>query len=225
MSFFVTGTDTSVGKTLISCALLQAIAAQGLTTVGMKPVSAGVDDDGVNEDVKLLAAASSVQAELALTNPYSFSAAIAPHIAATRENRSISIAHITDCYQQLALAADVVVVEGVGGYCVPLNDSEDTAMLAMQLGLPVILVVGMRLGCLNHALLTLREIERSGLECAAWVANVVDADMGALAENIVSLKERIAAPMLGVVQFQAKVDMQRVLASLDMSLLGMEIRG
>ncbi len=225
MSYFITGTDTGVGKTLISCALLQAFADKGLRTVGMKPVAAGVDADGVNEDVKLLASASSVHSDLALTNPYSFTAAIAPHIAATRENRSISIAHIIDCYQQLALVADVVIIEGVGGYCVPLNDSEDTAMLATQLGLPVILVVGMRLGCLNHALLTLREIERSGLECRAWVANVVDADMGALAENIASLKERIAAPMLGVVQFQAEVDVQRVVASLDISLLGVALRG
>lgn len=185
----------------------------------MKPVAAGADADGVNEDVKLLAAASSVRAASALTNPYSLTAALAPHIAAARENKIISIAHIGDCYRQLAATADVVIVEGVGGFCVPLNDTDDSAMLAQQLDLPVIMVVGMRLGCLNHALLTMREIQRSGLECAAWVANVVDADMAELDANIAALKARIAAPLLGMVSYQAQPNASVVAQSLNLGLL------
>jgi dethiobiotin synthetase len=219
MSYFITGTDTAVGKTLISCALLHAFTNKGFRAVGMKPVSAGVDEDGVNEDVKKLAAASSVRANLAWTNPYSFTAAIAPHIAAEQENTRISIAHIVECYGGLASLADVVIVEGVGGFCVPLNDTEDSSTMAVQLGLPVILVVGMRLGCLNHALLTLHEIQRCGLECAGWIANVVDANMSALDENIDALQSRIDAPLLGVVKYQAGADAKVVAGALDLGLL------
>ena len=152
--FFVTGTDTGVGKTLIACALLHAFARKGWWAVGMKPVAAGAtcSDEGLlNDDVVQLRAAGSVQAELRLVNPYCFEPAIAPHIAAAQTGVTIEIGHIAQAYARLAAMADTVVVEGAGGFCVPLNSQEDTADLAQQLGLPGSLVVGVGLGCMSHA--------------------------------------------------------------------------
>src|SRR5471032_680913 len=149
--YFITGTDTGVGKTLIACALLHALARAGWRVVGMKPVAAGAARSAeglINEDVAQLRAASSVKAELALVNPYCFEPAIAPHIAAVQTGVTIDLIHIAQAYARLAAAADTVIVEGVGGFCVPLNGKEDAADLAQCLGLPVILVVGVRLGCM-----------------------------------------------------------------------------
>ncbi|MDD5058421.1 MAG: dethiobiotin synthase [Sideroxydans sp.] len=176
MSYFITGTDTGVGKTLVSCALLHAFAAQGKRVVGFKPVAAGCDDDGRNDDAKQLLVASNVQASYDQINPYCFPQAIAPHLAARHAGVRIALPRILTAYQALAAKSDEVVVEGVGGFCVPLNEAQDSADLAQQFKLPVILVVGMRLGCLNHALLTLRVIAEYQLECAGWVANVMDDD-------------------------------------------------
>ncbi len=219
MSFFVTGTDTGVGKTLISCALLEALAAQGLRAVGMKPVAAGCDAEGENEDVQMLSTHGSARASREHINPFWFPEAIAPHIAARRAGAHIDLRRIVESYRQLSAAADVVIVEGVGGYCVPLNDEQDTADLAAALGLPVIMVVGMRLGCLSHALLTLSAIARSGLECAGWVANVLDSEMPALQENIEALRQRIAAPLLGVVPHRPEPDARSIGQQLDIALL------
>lgn len=219
MNYFVTGTDTAVGKTLISCALLYAFAAQGKRIVGMKPVAAGCDADGLNEDVKQLRAASNILASLGQINPYSFIHPIAPHIAAHNAGVSINLSRIRESYTELAAQAEVVIVEGAGGFQVPLNDTQDSADLAVALGLPVILVVGMRLGCLNHALLTMRAIDDCGLECAGWVANVLDPDMAALNENIQALQQRIKAPMLGVVQHQAAPDARAIATQLNINLL------
>jgi dethiobiotin synthetase len=206
MSYFVTGTDTGVGKTLISCALLHAYAAQGKRVAGMKPVAAGCDDDGHNEDVIALRAASTVMATPGQINPYSFYPAIAPHLAARHCGVRIEFNRILTSFRELSALADMVVVEGAGGFLVPLNEEQDSADLARKLGLPVILVVGMRLGCLNHALLTVRAIAASGLQCAGWVANCVEPDMPFLRENIAALQERISAPLLGVVLYQAQPD-------------------
>jgi dethiobiotin synthetase len=198
-AWFVTGTDTEVGKTFVSCALLHALRERGFTAIGMKPVAAGSDDDGRNDDVEALLAASGVPAPPELVNPYLFKPAIAPHIAAAEEGRRIEIARIEGAFASLRTMADAVVVEGVGGFCVPLGPGIDTADLAEQLGLPVILVVGMRLGCINHALLTEQAIAARGLTLAGWIANRIDGEMVRFDENLAALKERIAAPLLGVI--------------------------
>ena len=198
-AWFVAGTDTGVGKTFVACALLHALRNRGLNAVGMKPVAAGCDAAGNNEDVVQLIAASARQAPRALVNPYAFRAAVAPHIAAAEEGQCIEIPRIVEAFAQLRELADAVLVEGVGGFCVPLGPHCDTADLAVALQLPVILVVGLRLGCINHALLTRQAIAARGLELAGWVANRIDPAMARQAENLAALQERIAAPLLGVV--------------------------
>lgn len=219
MSYFVAGTDTGVGKTLVSCALLQAFAAQGKRVAGFKPVAAGCDEDGLNDDAKRLHAAGNVQTSYSRTNPYCFAHSIAPHLAARLAGVAVEFPRILVAYRELAAQADVVIVEGVGGFCVPLNDKQDSADLARQLALPVILVVGMRLGCINHALLTVRAIADYQLECAGWVANVLDDGMPALQENIAALRERIAAPLLGVIPHMAEPD-EKAAQYLDLGVSG-----
>ena len=219
MSYFVTGTDTNVGKTLISCALLHAFAAQGKSVVGMKPVAAGCDNDNLNEDVKKLRAATNILASLGQINPYSFIHPIAPHIAASNAGVSINFERILESFHELAAQAEVVIVEGAGGFMVPLNETQDSADLAIALGLPIILVVGIRLGCLNHALLTLKVLQDCGLTCAGWVANIVDPDMAAINENIQALQQRISAPLLCVVDYQATPDASEVSTLFNLQLL------
>ncbi len=221
MSYFVTGTDTGVGKTLISCALLHAFAAQGRQVAGFKPVAAGdCDHNGHNEDARRLRAAGNVQASYGQINPYCFEKAVAPHLAARFVGVKINLDRIVQSYRELAAQADVVIVEGAGGFCVPLNEDQDMADLAIQLDLPVILVVGMRLGCINHARLTVEAIEHRGLPLAGWVANCLDENMPMLNENIAALRQRIAAPLLGVVpRYQTSPDARDVAQLLDLRLL------
>ena len=219
MSYFITGTDTGVGKTLLSCALLHAFAARGDRVAGFKPVAAGCDERDHNDDALALRAASSMQLTWGQVNPYCFTHAIAPHLAARHAGVRIEFKRILTSYRELAGQADEVIVEGAGGFLVPLNDKQTTADLAKELDLPVILVVGMRLGCLNHALLTVRAIADHQLECAGWIANVLDADMPALQENIEALRERIAAPLLGIVPYQAQPDAQVAAKHLQLELL------
>ena len=197
--WFVTGTDTEVGKTFVTSALLLALCARGVKAVGMKPVAAGTDAAGKNDDVEALIAASGVSAPRELINPYLYQPAIAPHIAAAEEGRVIDIALIVDAFKSLREMADTVLVEGVGGFCVPLGPHSDTAELAEALGLPVILVVGMRLGCINHALLSQQAIAARGLKLAGWIANRIDPGMSRFAENLAALEERMAAPLLAVI--------------------------
>jgi dethiobiotin synthetase len=206
MSYFITGTDTGVGKTLISCALLHHFSAQGRRVIGMKPVAAGCDAAGRNDDVEALRAASNVAANARLMNPWCFPQAIAPHIAAQQAGARIEFDRILSAWRELSAQADVIIVEGAGGFKIPLNDKQDSAELAQQFGLPVILVVGLRLGCLNHALLTADAIAASGLKLAAWVANTVDEQMPARDENIATLAQRLSAPLLGVIDYQPGVD-------------------
>lgn len=217
--YFVTGTDTGVGKTLIACALIHAIAATGKRVVGMKPVAAGAHADGEilrNEDVERLMAAANVDAPRTKVNPYCFAPAIAPHIAARASGVEINLAAIERAYDELAAQSEVVIVEGVGGFCVPLNRSDDTADLAQRLGLPVIVVVGMRLGCLNHALLTAQAIRARGLRLAGWIANRIDPLMVGAEDNIAALAERLAAPLLGEIEFTLAPDPQRIATLLDL---------
>jgi dethiobiotin synthetase len=219
MGFFITGTDTGVGKTLIATALVHGFAQAGRRVVGMKPVAAGASlQDGqlLNEDVAQLITASNIDAPLAHINPYVFESPIAPHIAAAQAGISMSIPKLKLDFEVLANAADVVVVEGAGGFLVPLNDTEDMAGLAVALGLPIVLVVGMRLGCLNHALLTAAAIEARGLRLAGWVANSIDPQMTNFAENLDSLNQRISAPCLGIVPYSAALDFGQVSAYLEL---------
>jgi dethiobiotin synthase len=199
-AWFVTGTDTEIGKTFVACALLHTLRRAGLSAVAMKPIAAGFDDSGRNDDVERLLAASSLQPPRELVNPYGFKAAIAPHIAAAEEGRHIELTQIVAAFAQLQTLADAVLVEGVGGFCVPLDRTHDTADLAAALKLPVIMVVGMRLGCINHALLTQQAILARGLPLAGWVANRIDPAMLRCSENIAALQERLTAPLLGVVE-------------------------
>jgi len=199
--FFVTGTDTGVGKTLVACALLRALADAGKAAVGMKPIAAG-SEGGRWADVDALAGASAVRAPANLVNPYAFEPAIAPHIAAELAGVGIEIESIARAHEELCRRAQVVVVEGVGGFLVPLNARDTSADLARRLALPVVLVVGMRLGCLNHALLTRAQIASCGLRCAGWVANCAVPDMPYLDANVRALEERLGCLHLGTVPFQ-----------------------
>jgi len=201
-AFFITGTDTGVGKTLVSAALLLAAKNRGLTTAALKPVAAGCDDtaDGLrNEDALLLKSVITEALTYEQINPVALEPAIAPHIAAKQAKRSLSVDRLAGFCRGVLNTADFTLVEGAGGWRVPLNTTETLADLAKTLKLPVIMVVGIRLGCINHALLTAEAITRDGLQLAGWVANCVDPDMPFQQENIASLEQRLPAPYLGVV--------------------------
>lgn len=219
MSYLVTGTDTGVGKTLVSCALLHAFAARGMSVAGFKPVAAGCDDSDHNEDALALRAASSMPLTYGQVNPYCFVAPVAPHIAARNSGVRIELSRIMTSFDELEGQADEVVVEGAGGFLVPLNEKQDGSDLALELDLPVIVVVGMRLGCLNHAMLTVRAISGCGLKCAGWVANTLDAEMPVLAQNIEALQQRIEAPLLGIIPHLAWPDAREVAKLLDIETL------
>lgn len=199
--YFVTGTDTGVGKTRVALALIHALRAQGLRVAAMKPVAAGSMPGELNEDVTALLQAANVAADIRDVNPYAFIEAVAPHIAAQQMGVRIELQVIVAAYARLATIADVVVVEGAGGWRVPLNEREDMADLAQALGLPVVLVVGLRLGCLNHALLTAESIARRCLPWAGWVGNVIDPAMPRTEANLDALRARLPVPCLGVQDF------------------------
>ena len=198
-AYFLTGPDTEIGKTFITCALLHHAAQRGLKAAGIKPVAAGTDAAGVNEDVASIRAASNLALPPKIVNPYCFKAAIAPHIAAAEEGVTIDFAPIAAACEHARQLADLLIVEGVGGFRVPLGVDRDSADLAVALGLPVILVVGLRLGCINHALLTAEAIAARGLTLAGWVANRIDPAMPRQEENIAALAARLGAPLLGSV--------------------------
>ena len=205
-AFFITGTDTNVGKTLIAAGLLVAAKNKGLTTAALKPVAAGCEktDEGLrNSDALLLQSVITQPLAYDQINPYALEAAIAPHIAAQQEKRSLSVDRLSGFCRGVLSSADFTLLEGAGGWRVPLNARETLADLAKNLQLPVIIVVGVRLGCINHALLTFEAIVRDGLPVAGWVANCVDPDMPVLQENIDSLSARLPIPCLGVVPFLA----------------------
>ncbi len=218
--FLITGTDTGVGKTLIACALLHAFARADRRVIGMKPVAAGATRTAAglsNEDVVQLRAASNVEAPLELVNPYCFEPPIAPHLAAAQAGIEVELDAIARAYAALAARAEVVIVEGVGGWRAPLNAMQDGADLAARLGLPIILVVGIRLGCFNHALLTAHAVEERGLVCAGWIANRIDRQMPEAARNVSALEQRLSAPLLGDIGYAASPDAIRAAARLDLS--------
>jgi dethiobiotin synthetase len=194
--WFVTGTDTGIGKTRCAVALLHALRARHARCLGMKPVAAGLDANGDNDDVLALAAAGTQAVPREWQNPYALPAAVSPHIAAAQAGVAIDLAVITAAYARLAAAADAVVVEGAGGLLVPLSARDNGGDLAQALGLPVVLVVGLRLGCLNHALLTRDALRQRGLRLAGWVANRLDPAMPAQDENLAYLADQLHAPRL-----------------------------
>ncbi|WP_455366429.1 dethiobiotin synthase [Kaarinaea lacus] len=220
--YFVTGTDTGVGKTRISLALMHALQAQGKSVAGMKPVSAGCvrAEDGLrNDDAVQIQKAASVEIPYEIVNPYAYEPPIAPHIAAQTVGDHIAMEQILACYQQIASKADIVIVEGAGGWLVPINDKETLADIAIQLDLPVILVVGMRLGCLNHALLSVESIQRKGLKLCGWIANDITPAMEKSTENVASLQQRITAPLLGILPYNPAATYSQLKQHLDLSSL------
>lgn len=211
--WFITGTDTGVGKTLSTSALLEAFHQAGIRAIGMKPIASGAeraaDGTWINDDVMRLHAASRIDAPMLERCPYLFRQAIAPHLAAAAEDRVIAPEKIVEAYAALRQRADTVLVEGVGGFRVPLAPEFDTADLAQLFDLPVILVVGMRLGCLNHALLTIEAIESRGLKLAGWIASSIDPDMLAAAANLDTLHHHIEAPLLGHLPYLSDTDIEQ----------------
>ncbi len=201
-SFFVTGTDTGVGKTLVTAALLRRLREAGVAVAGMKPLAAGAiagPEGPANEDALLLQAESSIRHPYATVNPWLFTPAIAPHIAAAEAGVAIDTSRIIAAHARLAASADVVLAEGAGGFLVPLDARRSCAELPGLLGMEVLLVVGLRLGCLNHALLTAEAIATRGLLLAGWVGNGIDPAFARHEENVATLAFRLAAPCLGIV--------------------------
>ena len=213
--YFVTGTGTGVGKTLVSCALLHAFCGHG--QVGCRhEAGCGRMENGKWADVELLAAASNVNAPRELINPYALVPPIAPHIAAKQAGIQIDMQLFVNACLELQKIADVVIVEGVGGFLVPLNDHQDSAEMAKALGLPVILIVGMQLGCLNHALLTAQAVRTPGCRSQdGW--RTIDPQMAAFDENVLALKQRLGCPLLGVLPFEQNADAKKFSTLLDVA--------
>lgn len=219
-TLFISGTDTDAGKTLVACAILALANKQGLSTVAVKPIAAGCKStvDGLrNDDALALIENSNTQLSYELVNPIALKEAMAPHIAAKRagvtlSNNELKIA----CEKVIALNKDLTVIEGAGGWLVPLNESETLADLPKALNLPIILVVGIRLGCLNHALLSAQAIELSGLSIAGWVANIIE-ENPVSADNVDTLKHWIKAPCLGVIPRLDKASADNAAQYLDLT--------
>src|SRR5262245_48918926 len=215
---FVVGTDTGVGKTVVAAALLRGAVARGHRAVGMKPVAAGIDaGETHNADVRALAAAGNVSAPWRDVNPYAFDAPIAPHVAALHARTRIEIEPIAAAYGRLAAAADLVVVEAAGGALTPLDERADMLDIAARLGLPVLLVVGVRLGCLNHALLSVLAINARGLELAGWIANRIDPAMAEAQASVDTLARRFAAPLVADVAWHASADIAAIPGAFELA--------
>ena len=224
-AFFVTGTDTDVGKTTIAAGLLRAARLAGLSTAAVKPVASGCEAgaDGLrNSDALALLAECSLPLSYAEVNPFAFAPAIAPHLAAREAGVELKVEALAAAVQAvLAQQADFTLVEGAGGWRVPLGEQATLADLPVALDLPVILVVGVRLGCINHALLTAEAIARDGLRLAGWVANVLDPQTSRLDDNLRTLTELLAAPCLGRVPRLEQAGAAAVARHLDVGLLGL----
>ncbi|NBA96359.1 dethiobiotin synthase [Pseudomonas sp. R5(2019)] len=222
-AYFIAGTDTDVGKTTIAAGLLQAARLNGLSTVAAKPIASGCEKtpEGLrNADALALMAESSVVLAYDQVNPFAFEPPIAPHLAAREAGVALSVEGLqVPMREVLALGADFTLIEGAGGWRVPLSDQANLSDLAIALKLPVILVVGVRLGCINHALLTAEAIARDGLQLAGWVANIIDGRTARLEENLATLAERLPAPCLGRVPKLKVVSAAAVAEHLQLDLL------
>jgi dethiobiotin synthetase len=201
--YFVTGTDTEVGKTLVSGALILKLRTAGIKALGFKPVAAGCYQNAegrrLNEDVETLRIASNLERDKLDLCPYLLDMAAAPHLAAEKQQLHLNLETITKSYQEVCKHGDIVIVKGAGGFLIPLNAQEGLDDLAQNLDLPIIIVVGMRLGCINHALLTYEAIQSRHLKIAGWIANTLLTDMPLLQENIQTLKSKIPIPFLGCI--------------------------
>ena len=209
MSWFITGTDTGAGKTFVTCGLLHALSAQGCRAIAMKPIAAGlmeINGVSVNEDVACLQSNMAAPPPLSIINPYALPDPTAPHIAAARAGRRLELPPIEAAFEKARSAADMVLVEGVGGWCLPLNESQWLGDIPKVLRLPVLLVVGVRLGALNHALLTARAIQADGCRLDGWIANILDADYAYAQETIESLAQCLTAPLLGTLGWNPQSD-------------------
>lgn len=218
-AIFVAGTDTDVGKTLVAAGLLQAANNQGLKTVAVKPIAAGCEqtEDGLrNADALLLQQTASLKISYEQVNPIALEPAIAPHIAAQQLGRRLDADRMAAlCRGVMMQPADLVVIEGAGGWRVPLNSRQTLADLPKQLKVPVVLVIGMKLGCISHALLTVEAIVKDGLRLAGWVANRVDPDMSCYQENLDTLKGMLSAPLLGEIPMLEDTSPEAVARYLD----------
>lgn len=216
--FFITGTDTGVGKTWATVTLMRYFQAQGKTVAGMKPVASGcemVDGKLRNQDALLLQENASVSLDYDLVNPFAYHKPVSPHLAG--EDNPVDLNKIVTVFDGLKQKAQIVLVEGVGGWLVPLNyQGDDVQALAKLLNLPVIMVVAMRLGCLNHARLTYQAIISSGLNCAGWLATCVDPQMQKRDENIETLRQLINAPLIGILPYSKKADFDFFVKTVDL---------
>ena len=221
--FFITGTDTEIGKTFVSSLLIKELAEEGLKVIGMKPIASGaktIDGSLKNDDALSLIQASNVDVDYKIINPYVFEPAISPHIAAADAGIEIDIKNIKNKFLELKNQSDLVVVEGVGGWYAPLSFNTTVADLAEELNQPVILVVGLRLGCLNHALLTAQAIRQSGLAIAGWIANHVEKDFSVAEKNIETIKHFLNDfPFLGTVSHQTNSNEQTFIEHINKQTL------
>ena len=203
--FFIAGTDTDVGKTFVAQALLESANNRGLSCYGLKPIAAGCEETQqglVNDDALKLMASASIKLSYQQVNPVALKAAVAPHVAAAQEGRKLEVHRLSGfCRGAMMTKADFILVEGAGGWRVPLNNRETMAQLPVELNLAVILVVGIKLGCINHALLTQEAILRDGIKLAGWVANRVDPQMEVSGDSIEYLRQAIRAPLIGEIPF------------------------
>lgn len=216
-SLLITGTDTGSGKTLVTAALMQYFKAEGLKVAGMKPVAAGAVDSGEglqNEDALLLQQSATEQVDYKTINPYCFEPPIAPHIAAIETRDRISLGKIQQSYQQLSAANDLVLVEGAGGWRVPLSDNLEFSDIAKAFDLPVVLVVGLKLGCINHARLTAESILADGLKLAGWIVTQVEPDMLRVEKNLQALQQYLPAPCWGKVPYLKQATAESLLTYL-----------
>jgi dethiobiotin synthetase len=223
--YFITATDTDAGKTYVSSLLLQGFKTLGTTAIGVKPIAAGADDQGCNGDALLLQRYSGIALPYKVINPVCYQAPVAPHLAAITEQLPIDEAQLNAALVQWQqLPVQQLLIEGAGGWLLPINHQRYLADWVADKQLPVVLVVGMKLGCLNHAMLTVREIERSGCKLLGWVANCIDPDMALLEQNITDLRQRIAAPCLGVIPFAPEPSQYQQLAT-DLATRLLSLRG
>jgi len=219
-TWFVTGTDTGVGKTAVSCALLAAAGQAGLRTAAVKPVAAGCDETGRNDDALRLMASMTEELDYDQVNPVALHAAVAPHIAASLQGKRMQASRLAGLCRGVMLgAADFVLIEGAGGWRVPINTRETMADLAIELRVGVILVVAMRLGCINHALLTAEAIHHDGVQLVAWVANQPGLRMDCHEDNLETLRQLLPVPLLGDIPFQHRWEVEVAASYLDIQPL------
>jgi len=214
--FFITGTDTDVGKTWVTVALMRFFKNQGLSVIGLKPVAAGCkwqDGQLKNDDALLLQQNSSINLPYQTVNPYAFEQPVSPHLAAM--GLSVQLDVIVQIFNKIKHSGDVVLMEGAGGWLAPLNDVDDIADLAKLIQLPVIVVVAIRLGCINHTRLTVQAIQMAGLACAGWIAVCLDPEMAMQKENITTISHKVSIPLLGVMPYSEKADFDLLVKSIS----------